>query len=56
MIEAQIAGGAGFGDPRERALEAIAADLEDGYITEEGALRDYGRLPTRIPATQTGND
>jgi 5-oxoprolinase (ATP-hydrolysing)/N-methylhydantoinase A len=56
MIEAQIAGGAGFGDPGERALEAIAADLEDGYITEAGALRDYGRLPTRIPATQTGND
>ncbi|PZW40850.1 5-oxoprolinase (ATP-hydrolysing)/N-methylhydantoinase A [Humitalea rosea] len=41
-IEGQIAGGAGFGDPRARSLEAIAADLEDGYITAAGAARDYG--------------
>jgi 5-oxoprolinase (ATP-hydrolysing)/N-methylhydantoinase A len=42
VIDVQIAGGAGFGPPRERALEAIAADLEDGYVTPEAALRDYG--------------
>jgi 5-oxoprolinase (ATP-hydrolysing)/N-methylhydantoinase A len=40
-IDAQIAGGAGFGPPGERALEAIAADLEDGYITAAAAERDY---------------
>ncbi len=41
-IDATIAGGSGFGPARERALEDIAADLEDGYITPDGAVRDYG--------------
>jgi 5-oxoprolinase (ATP-hydrolysing)/N-methylhydantoinase A len=41
-IEAQLAGGSGFGDPLERPVEAVQADLEDGYISPEGAARDYG--------------
>ena len=41
-IEGQIAGGSGFGDPCERPLCAVQADLDDGYITPAGALRDYG--------------
>ena len=32
---------AGFGPPHERALEDIAADLENGYITAVGAACDY---------------
>ena len=32
----------GFGGPWERSLEAVQADLDDGYITAEGAVRDYG--------------
>ena len=45
-IDATIAGGSGFGSPHERALEDIAADLENGYITAEGAARDYGCVMT----------
>jgi N-methylhydantoinase B/oxoprolinase/acetone carboxylase alpha subunit len=45
-IDATIAGGSGFGPPHERALEDIAADLENGYITAEGAARDYGCVTT----------
>jgi N-methylhydantoinase B/oxoprolinase/acetone carboxylase alpha subunit len=45
-IDATIAGGSGFGPPHERALEDIAADLENGYITAEGAARDYGCVVT----------
>ncbi|HEX9524027.1 MAG TPA: hydantoinase B/oxoprolinase family protein [Reyranella sp.] len=45
-IDATIAGGSGFGPPHERALEDIAADLENGYITAEGAARDYGCVMT----------
>jgi N-methylhydantoinase B/oxoprolinase/acetone carboxylase alpha subunit len=41
-IDATIAGGAGFGPPGARALEAISADIEDGYITAAAAERDYG--------------
>ena len=42
-IEVQLAGGAGYGAPGERACAAIAADLADGTITPEGAARDYGQ-------------
>lgn len=37
----QLSGGAGFGNPLERPLEKIQADLEAGYITAEG-LAEYG--------------
>lgn len=30
-------GGGGFGDPRERDPEALARDLEEGYVTADGA-------------------
>jgi N-methylhydantoinase B/oxoprolinase/acetone carboxylase alpha subunit len=41
-IEGQIAGGSGYGDPWQRPIEAVQADLEDEYVTAEGAVRDYG--------------
>jgi N-methylhydantoinase B len=34
-------GGGGYGDPRERAPESIAADIRSGYISREAAVRDY---------------
>ena len=40
--ELRVAGGSGFGDPLERAYEAVQRDLDAGYITAEGAERDYG--------------
>ncbi|HJM91486.1 MAG: hydantoinase B [Rhodospirillaceae bacterium] len=39
MIEA---GGAGYGDPAARSRTAIETDLAEGFITPEGAARDYG--------------
>jgi 5-oxoprolinase (ATP-hydrolysing) len=45
-IDVTIAGGSGFGPPHERALEDIAADLENGYISATGAARDYGCVMT----------
>jgi N-methylhydantoinase B len=36
------AGGGGFGDPKARQPEKIAADVRNGYVSREGALRDYG--------------
>ncbi len=36
------AGGGGYGDPAERAPDALAADLRAGYVTPEAARRDYG--------------
>ncbi len=36
------AGGGGYGDPKKRDPEAIRRDLKEGYVTPEGAKRDYG--------------
>ncbi len=38
----ESAGGGGYGDPATRQRERIEADLREGYITREGARRDYG--------------
>lgn len=42
IAEVRLCGGAGYGDPLERSLAAIAADLADGYLSPEAAMRDYG--------------
>lgn len=34
--------GGGYGDPRQRPVEAVQADVRNGYITLEQAERDYG--------------
>jgi N-methylhydantoinase B len=35
-------GGGGFGNPWERDIELVRRDVLDGYVTREGAERDYG--------------
>jgi N-methylhydantoinase B len=35
-------GGAGFGDPFQRPVEAVLADVVSGYVSPEAAARDYG--------------
>ena len=37
-----LPGGGGYGDPLEREPERVEADVADGYVSPEGALRDYG--------------
>src|SRR5207302_3314195 len=37
----EIAGGSGYGPPLERPLERVQADLDEGYVTPEGAA-EYG--------------
>jgi N-methylhydantoinase B len=34
--------GGGWGDPFERDPELVKRDVRDGYVTVEGAERDYG--------------
>jgi 5-oxoprolinase (ATP-hydrolysing)/N-methylhydantoinase A len=42
VVSLVLAGGAGYGDPARRDLDAIDRDLAEGYVTPEGAERDYG--------------
>ncbi len=41
-IELRMPGGGGFGPVAKRSREAVMHDYQRGYITREGALRDYG--------------
>ncbi len=38
----RLAGGGGYGAPSARGPEALRRDLAEGYVTPEGAARDYG--------------
>lgn len=42
VVSFRLNGGGGYGPPRERAPEAIAEDVADGYVTREAARRIYG--------------
>ncbi|MCC7427018.1 MAG: hydantoinase B/oxoprolinase family protein [Alphaproteobacteria bacterium] len=42
VVDVQIAGGSGFGDPLDRSIEDVQSDLDDGYISAEAATREYG--------------
>jgi N-methylhydantoinase B len=35
-------GGAGYGDPFRRPVDAVLADVVSGYVSLESAERDYG--------------
>jgi N-methylhydantoinase B len=41
--------GGGWGDPFEREPERVKRDVRDGYVTIEGAARDYGVVVTGDP-------
>jgi N-methylhydantoinase B len=42
MWRSITAGGGGWGAPLTRAPAAVARDVRDGYVSVEGAARDYG--------------
>jgi N-methylhydantoinase B len=41
-IRMRFPGGGGFGDPRQRAPEAVLADVRRGFVSAERAREDYG--------------
>ena len=48
VLTIRLAGGGGYGDPRKRNPRLIQADLDNGYISKETAIRDYGYDPDSI--------
>ena len=41
----RVSGGGGFGDPSARDPARVAEDIAEGFVTPEGARRDYGYSP-----------
>jgi N-methylhydantoinase B len=41
-VDTALPGGGGYGDPLARDPEAVLADVVNGYVSLEGAERDYG--------------
>lgn len=42
VLSFRLSGAGGYGEPEQREHWRIEDDLADGYVTEEGARRDYG--------------
>lgn len=42
VFRQRAGGGGGYGDPRLRPVELVAAEVRDGVISPEAARRDYG--------------
>jgi len=42
IVRVITGGGGGWGDPSERAAYLVEADVNDGFVSEEQAARDYG--------------
>jgi N-methylhydantoinase B len=38
----QLAGGAGFGDPRARPAALVEQDVAEGIVSADAAAREYG--------------
>ncbi len=38
----EMTGGGGYGDPHARGEDEVLADVRNGYVSVEGAARDYG--------------
>ena len=51
---AQSGGGGGWGDPLERDTGAVMQDVQNEYVSIEGAARDYGVVIE--PETMTVDD
>jgi N-methylhydantoinase B len=41
VMELRTGGGGGYGPPSKRSVEAVKADLKNGYISEEFARKHY---------------
>ncbi len=42
VLRVERSGGGGYGSPRERPAETVRQDIENGYVSAEGARKLYG--------------
>jgi len=48
VVSYRLAGGGGYGDPRERDPVAIREDIADGYVSRAAAAELYGVDTTEL--------
>lgn len=48
-IRVEQSGGGGWGDPRARDAAAVLEDVANGYVSADGAKRDYGVIVRPLP-------
>jgi N-methylhydantoinase B len=51
----QLPGGGGFGTPADRSEALLQADLRNGYVSPQKALRDYGAAGAAAVAAAAGD-
>ena len=56
LVRLVTGSGGGYGDPRAREPEMVAADLRDGLITSAEATNVYGHEPPESPVKPEGLD
>jgi N-methylhydantoinase B len=55
IVHFRAAGGGGYGPPTERDLDAVQADLDDGYISTNAAHEYYGVTVQHDPSRAEGS-
>ena len=48
VLRCQMPGAGGYGNPLERSRELLIKDLEDGDVSPESAMRDYGIMQEEL--------
>ena len=54
LVVFDVPGSGGYGPPAERDPARLGEDLAEGYVTPEGARRDYGADPDALPGAAGG--
>jgi 5-oxoprolinase (ATP-hydrolysing) len=52
IVDVQLGGGSGYGDPQERARASVEQDVAEGYVSQDAAARDYGFRPGAAQAAE----
>ena len=57
VVETRTGGGGGNGDPRARPFEDVRRDVQRGYVSRDGAWRDYGvRIAPGMSVDEAGSE